>query len=200
MYYVAEGTRDISVHPRYLDSRYDEHIEDTLRQQLESHCTQELGYVVCVLKILHREKGRIQDGTGMIVIRIKYQAIVFIPHRGLVLDGVVTDVNELGFFTQCGPLKAFVSAGGMPITYKYQKASAEFHSEQKGGAEGEEAETSTIIHPQSEIRLRLQGVRYDSIRMFAIATIDGDYLGTTEEDANTKQGDGPQSIADIGEA
>eukprot|EP00922_Rhytidocystis_sp_ex-Travisia-forbesii_P006693 GHVS01009737.1.p1 GENE.GHVS01009737.1~~GHVS01009737.1.p1 ORF type:complete len:212 (+),score=31.70 GHVS01009737.1:299-934(+) len=199
MYYVVEGARDVSVAPRFLGPKYEEKIEDTLRSQIEGHCTEDLGYVVCVLKVLGKDKGRVQDGTGLILVRVKYQAIVFMPHKGMVLDGVVTDVNELGFFVQCGPVKAFVSAGGMPASFSYQRnATVPCWSESRQEAEEEDmmgggaAGNVGVIKPQSEVRLRLQGVRYDNVQMYAIATIDGDFLGpaeSMEEEAGRAKGE-----------
>lgn len=46
---------------------------------------------------------------GLIVVPVKYQAIVCKPFRDEVIDGKVTAVNQLGFFAQCGPIRTFVS-------------------------------------------------------------------------------------------
>lgn len=40
-----------------------------------------------------------------------------------VLDAVITDVNKLGLFAQCGPLKVFVSRASLPPTYTFQVTS-----------------------------------------------------------------------------
>ncbi len=53
--------------------------------------------------------GRIQDTTGEIIYKVKFQALVFRPIPGEVLDGVVSHVTNDCFIIQSGPLEAFVS-------------------------------------------------------------------------------------------
>lgn len=91
-----------------------------------------------------------------------------------VLDAVVTDVNKLGFFAQAGPLKAFVSRTSIQPSFVYDNdATNPCYSD-----------GTVSIKPQTEVRMRIQGIRYDSSSMFAIATVNADYLGAFENYAN----------------
>ncbi|KAF8817730.1 Dna-directed Rna polymerase II RPB7 [Cardiosporidium cionae] len=172
MYFVVEQWKNISVKPNQLGPRYEQCIEEMLRHSVEGQCDATFGYVVCVIRVVHREAGRIQDGTGMIVVSVRYQAIVFKPFKGEVLDGIVTDVNRLGFFVQAGPLKVFVSRSAMPDGYEYND-DASFPCF---------TDSEVTIKPQYEVRLRLQGVRFDRSNMFAIGTINADFLGPVDID------------------
>lgn len=42
------------------------------------------------------------------------QAIVLKPFKGEVVDGIVGQVNKMGFFVEVGPLQAFVSSHVSP--------------------------------------------------------------------------------------
>ncbi|CCF73282.1 DNA-directed RNA polymerase II subunit G [Babesia microti strain RI] len=172
MYFVIEQWKNIGIKPSQLGPNYQQCIEEMLRNEVEGHCTAKFGYVVCVIRIVHCESGRVQDGTGMIIVSVKYQAIVFKPFKDEVLDAIVTDVNKLGFFAQAGPLKVFVSKSSIAPGYAYQDDAS-----QPCFSDG-----TSVIRSQTEIRMRLQGIRYDNSNMFAIATIKADYLGPVEND------------------
>lgn len=40
-------------------------------------------------------KGKVLPGSGLAEFRVKYQAIVFKPYRGEVLDAVISTVNKV---------------------------------------------------------------------------------------------------------
>lgn len=55
------------------------------------------GFIVLVQNIVEPfPVGAIDDDTGFAVFPLKYQALVFRPFRGQVLDSVVTKVSKLG--------------------------------------------------------------------------------------------------------
>ncbi|CDR95811.1 DNA-directed RNA polymerase II, putative [Babesia bigemina] len=174
MYFVVEQWKIINVKPSQLGPSYQQNIEEMLRNQVEGHCSSKYGYVVCVIRIIKNEIGRVQDGTGMIVVNVKYQAIVFKPFNDEVLDAVVTDVNKLGFFAQAGPLKAFVSRTAIQPSFVYDNDAANPCY----------SDGTISIKPQTEVRMRIQGIRYDNSNMFAIATVNADYLGAFENYSN----------------
>ncbi len=48
-----------------------------------------------VTEVEHIGKGKVQEGTGFVVFNIKFNAIVFKPFKGEVLDAVVTQVDKV---------------------------------------------------------------------------------------------------------
>ena len=50
-----------------------------------------------------------QDTTGDVIYKVKFNAIVFRPFRGEVLDGEVIEITDNGFMIESGPLKSFIS-------------------------------------------------------------------------------------------
>lgn len=53
--------------------------------------------------------GRIQDTSGEVIYKVKFQALVFRPFRGEVLDGIVYEVSSNGIMIESGPLRSFIS-------------------------------------------------------------------------------------------
>lgn len=60
-----------------------------------------------------------EDHSGQAVFEVKYQAIVFRPFKGEVLDAIVYNVSKMGFFAQAGPLEIFVSTHLIPTDYAF---------------------------------------------------------------------------------
>ncbi|KAK9174048.1 SHS2 domain found in N terminus of Rpb7p/Rpc25p/MJ0397 family protein [Cryptosporidium meleagridis] len=175
MFFFVELWRNISVKPSQLGPRYNEHIDDILRSQVEGQQAPPYGYVVCVIKIILKQPGRVQDSTGLIIVPVKYQAIVYRPIKGEVVDGVVESVNELGVIVDCGPLKrVFVSQSALPENMVY-----------KSGIDGQssrvyiDTKTQIQIKQNSQVRLRLRGVNNETLS--AVAEMNSDFLGPIDD-------------------
>lgn len=100
------------------------------------------------------------------------QAIVFRPFKNEVIDCVVSEVTRLGFFAYFGPMKVFVSKSCIPEEIEF-RADTNTLSNQDG---------SQAISVDSEVRVRILGVRRDGSQLFSIGTIDADYLGPNTQD------------------
>lgn len=48
--------------------------------------------------------GRVQDTSGDVIFKVKFQALVFRPFRGEVLEGVISEVSNNGIIIESGPL------------------------------------------------------------------------------------------------
>lgn len=163
MFFVVDLWKNVCVKPSQLGARYEQHVSDLLRNEVEGKCLGQYGYVVCVVRILIREKGRVQDGSGFVITPVKYQAVVFQPMKEEVMDGIITSVNALGFFAQCGPVKAFVSRMNFSADYEM--------------VEGVWTDGETKLAVDKEVRLRILGFKYETNGMTAVGQIDQDYLG-----------------------
>lgn len=86
-------------------------LRSKLIEDVEGTCTGQFGYIICVMDGMKIDigKGRIIPGDGSAEFEVKYTAIVWRPFKGEVVDGVVTKVNNLGFFVDVGPLSVFIS-------------------------------------------------------------------------------------------
>lgn len=70
-------------------------LKDKLYADVEGTCTGRYGYVITVLSLNNFGKGKILPGSGLAEFKVNYQAIVFKPYKGEVLDAIVTTVNKV---------------------------------------------------------------------------------------------------------
>lgn len=70
-------------------------LNDKLYTDVEGTCSGRFGYIITVVRIHSIGKGKILPGSGLAEFKVKYQAIVFKPFKGEVVDAVVTTVNKV---------------------------------------------------------------------------------------------------------
>jgi hypothetical protein len=110
-------------------------VHSKLYSDVEGICTGKYGYIVSVISVETIGQNTIQQGTGMAAFNVVYQAIVYRPFVGEVLEGVVAKVikvsfslsllfkdflsfadlgavcgQKMGFLAEVGPLQVFVSS------------------------------------------------------------------------------------------
>jgi DNA-directed RNA polymerase II subunit RPB7 len=179
MYFVVTDKKAITMRPSDLGPFFHQRLESKLRGDLEGSLSKNHdGTIVYIFQITEKSKPRIQDGSGYAVVNVTFEAIVFRPFKNEVIDCVVSEVTRLGFFAFFGPMKVFVSKSCVP-------EDMEFQPETNTLATGDGRQT---IRVDSEVRVRILGVRRDGNQLFSIGTIDADYLGPTV------RADEPQSL------
>ncbi|KAG1788427.1 RNA polymerase Rpb7 [Suillus plorans] len=109
MFFIKELTHTILLHPSYFGPRMLQFLESKLYSDVEGTCSGAFGYIIAVVSILDIGKGMVLSGSGQAEFITRYRAIVFKPFKGEVVDGVVNNVNKMGFFADVGPLTVFVS-------------------------------------------------------------------------------------------
>ncbi|MBW0567051.1 hypothetical protein O181_106766 [Austropuccinia psidii MF-1] len=169
MFFIKELSHTINLHPSFFGPRTQSFLQDKLNRDVEGTCSGRFGYIIAVLTIRSISAGTIQPGTGMAEFVIKYSAIVLKPFKGEVVDGIVGQVNKMGFFVEVGPLQAFVSSHLIPSDLKFDPNANPpcFSSD----------EDQATIEKGTRIRLKIVGTRVDATEIFAIGTIKEDYLG-----------------------
>jgi len=169
MFFAKELKHTINLHPSYFGPQTDVYLRNKLHSDVEGTCSGRLGYIIAVLGILEIGKGTIQPGTGMAEFIVQYRAIVYRPFKGETVDGVVGNVNKMGFFAEVGPLTVFVSSHLIPPDMKFDPNASPpcfVNSEEQ-----------ISIERNAKIRLKIVGTRVDATEIFAIGTIREDYLG-----------------------
>jgi DNA-directed RNA polymerase subunit E'/Rpb7 len=96
-----ELTHTISLHPSYFGPNMQAQLKDKLYADVEGTCTGRYGYVITVLQLHTIGKGKILPGSGLAEFKVNYQAIVFKPYKGEVLDAIVTTVNKVKKYNVC---------------------------------------------------------------------------------------------------
>lgn len=126
-------------------------IEDYLAKNVEGTSTPS-GYIIAVLKILSVSEGTILL-NGHISFEVEYDAMILRPEIGEVLDCKIKSTNKMGFFANVGPLSIFI--GNYQIPH----------------------ETLQNMNVSESIRLKIIGTKTDINKVYAIGTMNDDFLG-----------------------
>ncbi len=101
---------------------------DTVKQKLlsevEGTCSGKYGFIIAITTIDNIGSGMIQPGRGYVVYPVEYEAIVFRPFKGEVLDATVSQVNKIGLRCEIGPLECFVSRHCIPAEMEFDANSS----------------------------------------------------------------------------
>mmetsp|Transcript_42292 Transcript_42292/g.67713 ORF Transcript_42292/g.67713 Transcript_42292/m.67713 type:complete len:166 (-) Transcript_42292:2449-2946(-) len=164
------------MNPTDLGPALREKIKERLKNSIEGTAMGKIGYVVYVTEINDSDisRGKIEDSTGQVMYKVKFQAIVFRPFRHEVLDAVVSTALNHGFFCKAGPLQIFVSRHMMPddLNDGFDHERSAWISEDK----------EVEIRAGCGVRLRLMNVKFEQNQISAIGTIKDDYLGLVSMD------------------
>ncbi|CAA7392942.1 unnamed protein product [Spirodela intermedia] len=172
MFFHMVLERNMQLHPRYFGPHLHEKLTTKLVKDVEGTCSGKHGFVVAVTKVESIGKGLIREGTGFVTFPVKYQCVVFRPFRGEILEAVVTLVNKMGFFAEAGPVNIFVSNHLIPDDMEFQSGDIPNYTTSDG---------SVKIQKDSEVRLKIIGVRVDAAEIFCIGTIKDDFLGVIND-------------------
>ncbi|KZP04861.1 hypothetical protein FIBSPDRAFT_1054412 [Athelia psychrophila] len=187
MFFIKELTHTILLHPSYFGPRMLQFLESKLYSDVEGTCSGQFGYIIAVVHIIDIGKGMVLSGSGQAEFITRYRAIVFKPFKGEVVDGVVNNVNKMGFFAEVGPLTTFVSHQ-VPITdmlhnLVLSNTAQLIHPDMKFDPNSNPpsfASDEQIIEKNTRVRLKIVGTRVDATEIFAIGTIKEDHLGVID--------------------
>ncbi|KAJ3056883.1 DNA-directed RNA polymerase II subunit [Rhizophlyctis rosea] len=161
MFFMKTLTHTISLHPQYFNKHYKDNITSRLYNEVEGTCNGQIGYICAVLEVLSTGQGELHPTTGMAEFDIQYNAVVFRPFKGQVIDAVVAMVNKL-----------------IPTTFKFDSNSNTPAYVAEGdadlGARMDRIEKGALL------RVKIIGTRLDATEMVAIGSIKEDYLGLQE--------------------
>jgi len=169
MFFLKDLSLTLSLHPSFFGPNMRTYLKHKLLSDVEGTCSGQYGYIICVLD--HQKidigAGKIVPGVGLAEFTVKYQAIIFKPFKGEVVDATVTTVNKMGFFADVGPMQIFVSIHLIPPDLKFLPDAnpPNFSNEEQ------------VIEKGAMVRVKIMGLRMDVKDIFAIGTIKEDYLG-----------------------
>lgn len=172
MFFHIPLTKELLLYPRNFGPGINELLVNKLVTQVEGSCSGRHGFIITVTEVTKVGQGRIREGAGVVSFPVKYNAVVFRPFKGEVLDGIVTTVNKMGFFADVGPLQVFVSKHQVP-------RGMEFDSQSNPVSYVQNAldEQPVRVTKDSEVRLKVIGTHFDVGEIRAIGTIKENYLG-----------------------
>ncbi|KAJ3015472.1 DNA-directed RNA polymerase II subunit [Thoreauomyces humboldtii] len=112
--------------------------------------------------------------TGLAEFNVVYQALVMKVFKNMVVDGVVTQVNQLGFWADIGPLTMFVAEKLLPSYFKFDSSAATAAYITEFSEDNPEVQR---IEKGIAVRARIIGIRTEATEIFCVGTIKEDYLG-----------------------
>lgn len=108
MYNIVRITREIPIHPSKLSDRLYEHIHQEVINNVRN-CNEEYGYIIEIIQILNIKDNCIRPSDSYIIFNVEYEAKVFKPIVGNVLNGFIIIKFDYGSFVEINNiLKVFV--------------------------------------------------------------------------------------------
>lgn len=113
---------NVSVHPKHLNEKLTQHIENFLREKLENTWCRQYGYIKSIEMLPVVNHGLSNTRHGLIRFDVSYRAKTFKPKSGQILEAKVELATEHGLSLEYGPLKIFI-ASQMLHGYKWSRGS-----------------------------------------------------------------------------
>ncbi len=175
MFYVLQLTHSLVIPPIHFGPKLYDTLTTLLRSSVEGSALSTYGYVVQVISVPRSSitAGVIEYDSGDVAFDIRYEALLFRPFKNEVVDAVVTDVNNLGFFAYVGPLRVFVSERLFP---------GDLNGVEGGGYDGDSnswisADNEVQIKDGCGVRVRIIGTTVEENDISSVGRIDEDFLG-----------------------
>ncbi|KAI8826871.1 RNA polymerase Rpb7 [Fimicolochytrium jonesii] len=174
MFFLKYLHKTIRLPPSSFGPHMRSHVERRLYDEVEGKIDGRYGYIISVLQIVEIGAGVLQPMTGLAEFNVVYRALVMKVFKNMVVDGVVTVVNPLGFWVEVGPMTMFVASALIPSYFKYDPSAnpPAFVSDF-----GDESGQASRIEKGIAIRARIIGIRTEATDIFCVGTIKEDYLG-----------------------
>lgn len=167
-FFVVTLQRRLHIHPRFFGVKLHDILTRRLVLEVEGTFEGRYGFIVTVLDVENNfPPGELEDATGFAVFPVRYQAVVFRPFKGEVMDTAVTRLTKFGFFAEAGPLTIFVSHHLLPAGYKYHAEREQWYSD----------DGLDTIKLDSSVRLRIIGLKIEASEISATGTIRDSFLG-----------------------
>ncbi|KAL1896588.1 DNA-directed RNA polymerase II subunit [Sporothrix stenoceras] len=167
MFFLHNLERRVTLHPSYFGRNMHELVTTKLLKDVEGTCAGNY-YIISIMDTFDISAGKILPGNGLAEFTVGYRAVVWRPFKGETVDAVVYSVNPHGFFAQAGPLRLFVSSHMIPSQVKYDP-----NATPPQFADNEDYKVEAGTH----IRVKIMGTRSEVGEMWAIGTVNEDYLG-----------------------
>ncbi|KAK3330416.1 RNA polymerase Rpb7 [Apodospora peruviana] len=167
MFFLHNLERQVTLHPSYFGRNMHELVTTKLVKDVEGTCAGDY-YIIAIMDAFDVSEGRILPGSGLAEFTVGYRAVVWRPYKGEVVDGITDKVNPHGFSVRVGPLEVFTSRIHVPAELQYDANATP--PQYTNNAD-------MVIEVGTHVRLRIMGIRTEVNQLYAIGTINGDFLG-----------------------
>ncbi|TLD06206.1 uncharacterized protein PgNI_08837 [Pyricularia grisea] len=167
MFFLHNLERVVSLHPSFFGKNMHEIVVQRLLADTEGTCQGDF-YIISVMDAVDISPGKIVPGNAMAEFTVNYRAVVWRPFKGQTVDGIVDSVNQHGFFIAVGPLRVFITKQMCPPDVIYDaNASPPVFTDKD----------TWLVDVGTLCRARIIGLRSEVDTMWAIGTVNEDFLG-----------------------
>lgn len=167
MFFLHNLEHRVTLHPSYFGRNMHDLVTTKLLKDVEGTCAGNY-YIISIMDTFDISAGKILPGNGLAEFTVGYRAVVWRPFKGETVDAVVFSLNPHGFFANAGPLRLFVSSHMIPTGVKYDPNAT---PPQFTGEDNYRVEAGT------HVRVKIMGTRSEVGEMWAIGTVNEDFLG-----------------------
>ena len=118
MFFLIDIKTKLKISPDKLDSNFKDYIKRTLKLKYELKLDIKYGYIIKIESIKKVSTPKIII-DGSIIVVIDFEALVFHPIRGQIVNGVVSSMNRIAIFCTIGPINAAISRMSLNKDIKY---------------------------------------------------------------------------------
>ncbi|MGQ0534794.1 MAG: DNA-directed RNA polymerase [Methanobacteriota archaeon] len=101
---MVELEDTVRIPPNELHEDADVVVQKLVHKSFEGRLTKKHGFTVLATDVNRLGEGRVIHGDGAVFQRVKFNALVFKPEVGEVVEGTICEVVEFGAFVRFGPL------------------------------------------------------------------------------------------------
>ncbi|MCS7140174.1 MAG: DNA-directed RNA polymerase [Candidatus Nezhaarchaeota archaeon] len=126
MYYIATISDEVRIPPNRFGEKLEDVAFDSLRSIYEGIVVKGLGVIVAILQVKVSPEGRIVPGDGATYHKVRFDALIYSPLEGEVIEGDVTEIVDFGAFVRVGPIEGLVHISQIADDYvSYDKKKGE---------------------------------------------------------------------------
>lgn len=171
MFFILNLKKNLLVTPEYLGKKLSTQLLNLLKRAVEGSFNPRHGYLVKVLTVDKYGEGKVQDGSGDVLFPLSYKALVFMPYKDEVLDGIVTNVLPEGFMASVGPMSLFISSQKLPTDYRIDM-------DNRPHPRWTNVNDSTShVQVGSDVRVKIIGIRINGNEILGVCDMNESHLG-----------------------
>ncbi|ABW97877.1 rpb7 (nucleomorph) [Hemiselmis andersenii] len=175
MFFITTLNQNIYISAKYFKKNIKKNLVSTLLGNVEGSYAGPFGNIVIITEICNKwGKGKLIIGTPSAMFNVTFRAITFRPFKGEVFDSIITNLTNVGFFSEAGALQIFVSKNQLPNDFQYNGKDKVFFNTMS---------PEEKFCKDSLIRIKIISVKNEKNSNHVIGTIKGPFLGLLKKNS-----------------
>jgi len=169
MFFIATLRQNIFIAAKYFRKGLRKDLISNLINNVEGYNAGPFGSIIMVIEICNKfGDGKLLVGTPSAMYNLTYKAITFRAFKGEVFDAIITNLTNVGFFSEAGLLQIFISKNQMPFGLVYSENKKIFIDPMK---------PKEKLGKDTVIRIRIISSKNEKNPNHVLGTINGQCLG-----------------------